>query len=270
MSVNGCAISGRKRVPTSLLAGLTKLIRSGIAVKRDARMVYRGQHMTLAIIRRACGASTFSIIAALFGVVLFAPTTASAQDSWALAIIKEMKAAEKQVAGGNVRVAALGATTLPSSTAARPKPSAASSSADRPRSAPANQEASAPKKNVRVAALSNRSSDEDRPRRSLSGGSVNWLRSASCLDGDLRGVIYAIASKFGPVTVNSTCRDRAHNRRVGGASKSYHLTGDAADFRVSSNVSAVYAYLRGNGNVGGIKHYGGGLFHIDNGPRRSW
>jgi hypothetical protein len=28
--------------------------------------------------------------------------------------------------------------------------------------------------------------------------------------------------------------------------------------------------LRSNGSVGGLKHYGGGLFHIDNGARRSW
>ncbi len=226
--------------------------------------------MTLAIIRRACGALTGTIIATAFGVALLAPAAALAQDSWAHAIIKEMKAAEKQVATGNVRVAALGSTTLPSATPTRPTRSAASSSDDRPRSAPTKSVASAPKQNVRVAAVSNRSSDADRPRRSLSGGSVNWLRSASCLDSDLRSVIHAVAAKFGPVTVNSTCRDRAHNARVGGASKSYHLSGDAADFRVHGNVSSVYAYLRSNGDVGGLKHYGGGLFHIDNGPRRSW
>jgi uncharacterized protein YcbK (DUF882 family) len=228
--------------------------------------------MTLKIIGRICGAPIASIAACLVGIAAFAPTSAHAQDSWANAIIKEMKAAEKQVATGNVRVAALGATTIPTSTStpAAPKRSAASSSDDRPRSAPVKKEASAPVKNVKVAAVSNRSSDADRPRRSLSGGSVNWLRSASCLDSDLRGVIYAVAAKFGPVTVNSTCRDKAHNRRVGGASKSYHLTGDAADFRVSANSGSIMAYLRGNGDVGGLKHYGGGLFHIDNGPRRSW
>jgi hypothetical protein len=30
------------------------------------------------------------------------------------------------------------------------------------------------------------------------------------------------------------------------------------------------AYLRSSGMVGGLKHYGGGLFHIDTGARRSW
>jgi hypothetical protein len=30
------------------------------------------------------------------------------------------------------------------------------------------------------------------------------------------------------------------------------------------------AFLRSHGSVGGLKHYGGGLFHIDSGPRRGW
>jgi uncharacterized protein YcbK (DUF882 family) len=32
----------------------------------------------------------------------------------------------------------------------------------------------------------------------------------------------------------------------------------------------VLAFLRKNRVVGGLKHYGGGLFHIDIGPRRTW
>jgi uncharacterized protein YcbK (DUF882 family) len=71
------------------------------------------------------------------------------------------------------------------------------------------------------------------------------------------------------VTVNSTCRSASRNRRVGGAKRSWHLTGNAADFRVrGASVRSVYSYLRGM--VGGMKHYGGGLFHIDNGPRRAF
>lgn len=121
---------------------------------------------------------------------------------------------------------------------------------------------------VRTASLGR--PDVPQRRRSVTGGGVNWVASSGCLNGSLRGVIHGIASSFGSVTVSSTCRSGAHNRRVGGASKSYHLTGDAADFRVSGNVSAAYAALRSNGSIGGIKHYGGGLFHIDTGPRRSW
>lgn len=102
------------------------------------------------------------------------------------------------------------------------------------------------------------------------GGSVNWVANSGCLDGSLKGVIYQVAANYGPVTVSSTCRSKSRNANVGGAPRSKHLSGDAADFRVHSNVSATYAYLKSSGSVGGLKHYGGGLFHIDNGDRRSW
>ena len=101
------------------------------------------------------------------------------------------------------------------------------------------------------------------------GGAVRWVASSSCLDGALHSVIASLAS-FGTVTVSSTCRSHSHNRRVGGARKSHHLTGNAVDFRLRGNVRGAMVYLRSSGVVGGLKHYGGGLFHIDTGPRRSW
>jgi hypothetical protein len=125
----------------------------------------------------------------------------------------------------------------------------------------------------RPAVSGRRSSTSDSLRRSApitGGGGVSWVASSGCLNGSLKSVIYSMASSFGSVRVNSTCRSASHNRRVGGATKSYHLTGDAADFRVFGSVSAAYASLRSNGSVGGLKHYGGGLFHIDTGPRRGW
>lgn len=100
---------------------------------------------------------------------------------------------------------------------------------------------------------------------SITGGLVAWRASASCLAGNLRGVIEQVAS-YGSVTVNSTCRSRARNRRVGGAGRSWHLSGNAADIRIAGNWRAAAAFLRSS--VGGFKHYGGGLFHIDNGPTR--
>lgn len=135
-------------------------------------------------------------------------------------------------------------------------------------------EATEPKKKkykgVKVAALGNSYYPEPKASKSLSGGGVRWVASSGCLDGGLKSVVYHVASNFGPVTVNSTCRNKGHNRSVGGAPKSKHLSGDAVDFRVHGNVGAVYAYLKSSGSVGGLKHYGGGLFHIDNGERRSW
>lgn len=126
-------------------------------------------------------------------------------------------------------------------------------------------------KRTRVASLGGRFEAPAPSRQpSLTGGRVQWVASAGCLASALRSVIAQVAANFGAVRVNSTCRGRRHNARVGGARRSYHLHGAAVDFRVSRNIRAVYAFLRGNGSVGGLKHYGGGLFHIDNGPRRSW
>ncbi len=125
------------------------------------------------------------------------------------------------------------------------------------------------KKGVKVAALDGGSYGSE-PKKSLSGGSVRWVASSGCVDGSLKSVIYQVASNFGPVTVSSTCRSKGHNRAVGGAKRSKHLTGDAIDFRVHGNNRGVYAFLRSNGAVGGLKHYGGGLYHIDNGDRRTW
>jgi hypothetical protein len=121
----------------------------------------------------------------------------------------------------------------------------------------------------RYAALDTGAMIDTAPAKSLTGGGVRWVASASCLNGTLRSVVSQVAS-YGSVTVNSTCRSKSHNAKVGGASKSHHLTGDAVDFRVRGNVGKVYAFLRSHGSIGGVKHYGGGLFHIDTGPRRSW
>lgn len=125
-------------------------------------------------------------------------------------------------------------------------------------------------KGVRVAALGGGYYPEEKPRKSLSGGGVSWTASSGCLDGNLKAIIYQVAANYGSLRVNSTCRSRGHNRAVGGAPRSKHLSGNAVDFRVFGNTRAVYAFLKRNSGVGGLKHYGGGLFHIDNGERRSW
>lgn len=125
---------------------------------------------------------------------------------------------------------------------------------------------------VRVASLGGDDSYDPRPsRKSLSGGgNITWAASSSCLNGTLASIVQDVASSYGALTVSSTCRDHGHNAAVGGAKKSQHLTGDAVDFRVHGNVSGALAFLRNHGSVGGFHHYGGGLFHIDTGPKRTW
>jgi hypothetical protein len=204
---------------------------------------------------------TYLMALAIFGALGISPVLSA--DNWALQIIEDAKSAEKQVARAGVRVASLGNSDVDlSSSTPRAKRAAAPATEDRPQT-----------RRVRTASLGTSKTDaepERRPRRSLSGGSVNWIADRGCLNGTLRSVISSLASDYGPITVNSTCRSRSHNARVGGAPKSHHLDGDAVDFRIHSNASAAYASLRSNGSLGGIKHYGGGLFHIDTGPRRTW
>ncbi|MFM1813531.1 MAG: hypothetical protein RLZ98_226 [Pseudomonadota bacterium] len=121
---------------------------------------------------------------------------------------------------------------------------------------------------TRVASLG-RDTPVSLPQQSLSGGGggkIVWQAPSKCLNGSLRNVIAAVAANYGRVRVNSTCRSKRHNRRVGGARRSYHLTGDAADIRIFGNWRRAAVYLRSA--VGGYKHYGGGRFHIDTGPRR--
>jgi hypothetical protein len=126
------------------------------------------------------------------------------------------------------------------------------------------------RRGVRVASLGESYRPDPRPGPSLAGGGVRWVANSGCLNSSLRAVIYQVANSFGPVTVNSTCRSRRHNARVGGAHRSHHLNGNAVDFRVRGNNRAVLSFLRSHGSVGGLKLYRGGFFHIDTGSRRSW
>jgi hypothetical protein len=104
----------------------------------------------------------------------------------------------------------------------------------------------------------------------VSGAPILWRASSDCLAFPLRGVLVDLAASFGPLKVNSTCRSRSHNAKVGGAKRSFHLTGNAVDFRIAGSARPVLAFLRARSDVGGLKHYGGGVFHIDTGARRTW
>jgi uncharacterized protein YcbK (DUF882 family) len=123
---------------------------------------------------------------------------------------------------------------------------------------------------VQLASLGSEAGAIGFSRNGLTERSVRWNASPACLSSSLRRVVGEIAANFGPVTVNSTCRSHGHNARVGGARQSHHLTGNAADFRINGDTRRVLAFLGAHRSVGGLKHYGGGVFHIDTGPRRTW
>jgi uncharacterized protein YcbK (DUF882 family) len=106
----------------------------------------------------------------------------------------------------------------------------------------------------------------------VSRGAITLRDSAptGCIPGDLREVVASVAERFGPVSVESTHRNRGRNWRAGGARHSLHLSCRAIDFRVRTRLRGVMAYLRGHPQVGGLKIYRNGIIHIDNGERRSW
>jgi hypothetical protein len=101
-------------------------------------------------------------------------------------------------------------------------------------------------------------------------GNVSWSAPSGCVPAALKAVLYQVSQKFGPVVVNSSVRGVRHNRRVGGARRSWHLRCMAVDFRVHGNSKGLWAFLRGHPIVGGLHRYPLGFFHIDLGPKRTW
>ncbi|EAS1809073.1 DUF882 domain-containing protein [Salmonella enterica] len=65
------------------------------------------------------------------------------------------------------------------------------------------------------------------------------------VDAELLAILEDVREHFGkPVIINSANRCPTHNKRVGGASKSVHLTGKAADIVVKGIApDIVHAYL---------------------------
>lgn len=105
-------------------------------------------------------------------------------------------------------------------------------------------------------------------------GEVHYTKTSWCVPWKLKRVLRRVAYRYGDVVVFSTWRSPWHNWRVGGASRSYHKTCRAADFKVrGANMREVYRYVRRQSEVGGHKLYSprrGGHIHIDTGPRRTW
>ncbi len=92
----------------------------------------------------------------------------------------------------------------------------------------------------------------------------------NCLPPQLLGVIYDIAETYGDVRIHSTHRSHRHNARVGGARQSFHLECRAIDFTVPRGPRNLFKLLRDRPEIGGLKRYPAGFFHIDNGPKRTW
>lgn len=106
----------------------------------------------------------------------------------------------------------------------------------------------------------------------LNAGRITKRASAptACVPEALKTVLAAVADRFGPVSIESTHRSRAHNRRAGGARASMHLSCRAVDFRVKAPSRGVLAFLRSHPVVGGAKVYRNGIIHVDDGERRNW
>lgn len=83
-------------------------------------------------------------------------------------------------------------------------------------------------------------------------------------------IVQAVRDHFGrPVTINSGCRCPEHNRREGGADKSQHLIGRAADIVVAGVSPADVADYCETMNPGGIGRYAG-FTHVDSRSGEQW
>lgn len=100
---------------------------------------------------------------------------------------------------------------------------------------------------------------------------ISWNDTRWCVPPRLKVVLRKVSRNFGPVSVHSTHRWPAENRRKGGKPKSYHLKCRAVDFSVKGDPDGVLEFLKSQPEVGGYSRYARQKFyHIDTGPRRTW
>ena len=80
-----------------------------------------------------------------------------------------------------------------------------------------------------------------------------------------------VLNQFPALKVSSAYRSPEHNARVGGASNSRHMHGDAVDLVGvnAQNVAAIVAALQAQG-FRGFGYYNNGSLHADMGSRRAW
>lgn len=97
--------------------------------------------------------------------------------------------------------------------------------------------------------------------------------STRCFPGRLRNLIARVSKRYGrKIVVTSGYRSPSHNRRVGGAKRSQHMTCKAVDFRVPGvSTYALARFVKRLPGVGGVGTYcGKSAIHMDVGPRRNW
>ncbi len=93
------------------------------------------------------------------------------------------------------------------------------------------------------------------------------------LNGRLVVLLHTVQQHYGrKVVVVSGCRSWSHNRKVGGAHKSYHLRCMAADIVVpgvsKGDLAGYLIRLPGRGGFG--TYCRSAYLHIDVGPKREW
>lgn len=72
-----------------------------------------------------------------------------------------------------------------------------------------------------------------------------------------------------PITINSAYRTKTYNTKVGGASKSYHMTGQAFDIVVKGRTPQEVAKYAQSIGITGIIQYNG-FVHVDSRDNRYW
>lgn len=89
------------------------------------------------------------------------------------------------------------------------------------------------------------------------------------IDTDLVLILQKIRDKFkAPVKITSGYRTESHNRKVGGATNSYHKKGMASDIQVSGVHPVLVAMYAVELNAGGIGVYSN-FVHVDTRTKKS-
>jgi GH24 family phage-related lysozyme (muramidase) len=104
------------------------------------------------------------------------------------------------------------------------------------------------------------------------------VKEFACSDGDtivvdvefVKTTLQKIRNHFNaPITINSAYRTPAHNKKVGGASNSYHMKGRAFDIVVKGHTPSELAKYARSIGVKGVIEYNT-FVHVDSRPNKYW